>query len=108
MNAGAFGSEIWQYVVSVKTMSYSGEIKDRKPSDFEITYRSTIHKNSNEFFVSAVFVDVFYLVRVTEGNAHKLSLSAPLACEARAPRAGALRARPCAPRARFARKWRRK
>ena len=55
MNAGAFGSEIWQYVVSVKTMSYSGEIKDRKPSDFEINYRSTIHKNSNEFFVSAVF-----------------------------------------------------
>ena len=55
MNAGAFGSEIWQYVVSVKTMSHSGEIKDRKPSDFEITYRSTIHKNSNEFFVSAVF-----------------------------------------------------
>ena len=55
MNAGAFGSEIWQYVVSVKTMSYSGEIKDRKPSDFEITYRSTIHKNSNEFFVSAIF-----------------------------------------------------
>ena len=55
MNAGAFGSEIWQYVVSVKTMSYSGEIKYRKPSDFEIAYRSTIHKNSNEFFVSAVF-----------------------------------------------------
>ena len=55
MNAGAFGSEIWQYVVSVKTMSYSGEIKDRKPIDFEIAYRSTIHKNSNEFFVSAVF-----------------------------------------------------
>ena len=55
MNAGAFGSEIWQYVVSVKTMSHSGEIKDRKPNDFEIAYRSTIHKNSNEFFVSAVF-----------------------------------------------------
>ena len=55
MNAGAFGSEIWQYVVSVKTMSHSGEIKYRKPSDFEIAYRSTIHKNSNEFFVSAVF-----------------------------------------------------
>ena len=55
MNAGAFGSEIWQYVVSVKTMSHSGEMKDRKPSEFEIAYRSTIHKNSNEFFVSAVF-----------------------------------------------------
>ena len=55
MNAGSFGSEIWQYVVSVKTMSHSGEMKDRKPSEFEIAYRSTIHKNSNEFFVSAVF-----------------------------------------------------
>jgi UDP-N-acetylmuramate dehydrogenase len=55
MNAGAFGSEIWQYVVSVKTMNFSGEIKERIPSDFEISYRSTIHKNSNEFFVSAIF-----------------------------------------------------
>ena len=55
MNAGAFGSEIWQYVISVKTMNLSGEINERLPSDFEISYRSTIHRNSNEFFVSAVF-----------------------------------------------------
>lgn len=55
MNAGAFGSEIWKYVVSVKTISFSGEIKERYPRDFEISYRSTVHKNSNELFVSAVF-----------------------------------------------------
>lgn len=55
MNAGAFGSEIWKYVVSVKTMNFSGEIQDRFPCDFEISYRSTVHMNSNEFFVSAVF-----------------------------------------------------
>ena len=55
MNAGAFGSEIWQYVISVKTMNLSGEINERLPSDFEISYRSTIHRNSNEFFISAVF-----------------------------------------------------
>ncbi len=55
MNAGAFGSEIWQYVVSVKTMNFSGEMKERIPRDFEISYRCTIHKNSDEFFVSAVF-----------------------------------------------------
>jgi len=55
MNAGAFGSEIWQYVISVKTMNLSGEINVRLPSDFEISYRSTIHRNSNEFFVNAVF-----------------------------------------------------
>ena len=55
MNAGAFGSEIWKYVVSVKTINFSGEINKRYPSDFEISYRSTVHKNSNELFVSAVF-----------------------------------------------------
>ena len=55
MNAGAFGSEIWQYVISVKTMNLSGEINVRLPSDFEISYRSTIHRNSNEFFINAVF-----------------------------------------------------
>ena len=52
MNAGAFGSEIWKYVVSVKTMNFSGEIQDRFPGDFEISYRSTVHKNSNEFFLT--------------------------------------------------------
>jgi UDP-N-acetylmuramate dehydrogenase len=36
-------------------MNLSGEINERLPSDFEISYRSTIHRNSNEFFVSAVF-----------------------------------------------------
>ena len=55
MNAGAFGSEIWKYVVSVKTINFSGEIKERYPSDFKISYRSTVHKNSNELFVSAIF-----------------------------------------------------
>ena len=55
MNAGAFGSEIWKYVVSVKTINFSGEIHDRFPGDFVISYRSTVHKNNNEFFVSAIF-----------------------------------------------------
>ena len=29
MNAGAFGSEIWQYVHSVKTITLSGEIQEK-------------------------------------------------------------------------------
>ena len=55
MNAGAFGSEVWQYIVSVQTISLSGEIHKRFPKDYEIDYRSVKHKFNNEFFISAIF-----------------------------------------------------
>ena len=55
MNAGAFGSEVWQYVVSVQTISLSGELKERFPNDYEINYRSVKHRFSDEFFISAQF-----------------------------------------------------
>lgn len=55
MNAGAFGSEIWQYVHSVKTINLSGEIQERFPKDYKISYRSTLHKFSDEVFISAIF-----------------------------------------------------
>ena len=55
MNAGAFGSEVWQYVVSVQTMSLSGELQERFPNNYEINYRSVKHRFSDEFFISARF-----------------------------------------------------
>ena len=55
MNAGAFGSEIWQYVVSVRTINLTGDIQERFPSDYKINYRSVIHHFSGEFFISARF-----------------------------------------------------
>ena len=55
MNAGAFGSEVWQYVVSVQTISFSGELQERFPNDYEINYRSVKHRFSDEFFISAQF-----------------------------------------------------
>ena len=55
MNAGAFGSEVWQYVVSVQTISLSGELQERFPNDYEINYRSVKHRFSDEFFISARF-----------------------------------------------------
>ena len=55
MNAGAFGSEVWQYVVSVQTISLSGELQERFPNDYEINYRSVKHIFSDEFFISARF-----------------------------------------------------
>ena len=55
MNAGAFGSEIWQYVQSVKTIDSFGRAQERLPTDYEISYRSLIHKFSGEVFISALF-----------------------------------------------------
>ena len=55
MNAGAFGSEIWQYVVSVQTIKLTGKIHQRKKSDYVINYRSVSHKHIDEFFLSARF-----------------------------------------------------
>ena len=55
MNAGAFGSEVWQYVVSVQTINLSGQINQRKKRDFVIDYRSVSHKHMDEFFLSARF-----------------------------------------------------
>ena len=55
MNAGAFGSEVWKYVVSVQTINLSGELQERFPSDYEINYRSVKHRFSDEFFISARF-----------------------------------------------------
>jgi len=55
MNAGAFGSEVWQYVVSVQTISLSGELQERFPNDYEINYRSVKHRFSDEFFIGARF-----------------------------------------------------
>ena len=55
MNAGAFGSEICQYVVSVKTINLTGDIQERFPSDYKINYRSVIHHFSGEFFITARF-----------------------------------------------------
>ncbi len=55
MNAGAFGSEIWEYVASVKTIDNSGNIQHRSSDDFVISYRNVKAKHTGEFFVNAEF-----------------------------------------------------
>lgn len=40
MNAGCYGSEIWQYVSAVQVVTRSGELKVRTPEEYEIGYRS--------------------------------------------------------------------
>jgi UDP-N-acetylmuramate dehydrogenase len=39
MNAGCYGSETWDVVDSVTTLTRGGMLRERRPSDFEIGYR---------------------------------------------------------------------
>ncbi len=52
MNAGCFNGETWQYVVEVETMTRHGEIRRRKPADFDISYRH-VGGLGDEWFVAA-------------------------------------------------------
>ena len=54
MNAGAWGSEISNYLVSVDVINSSGKIKTLYPEDIEFKYRHSSFK-SNEFILSAKF-----------------------------------------------------
>ncbi len=52
MTAGAHGGETWDRVVSVRTISRSGELAERTPSEYAIGYRSVVGP-ANEWFVEA-------------------------------------------------------
>jgi UDP-N-acetylmuramate dehydrogenase len=52
MNAGAFGAEISNYLVSVEVITNNGEIKTLYPNDIEFSYRYSSFKQS-EFILSA-------------------------------------------------------
>jgi len=54
MNAGAWGSEISNYLVSVNVINTCGEIKTLYPEDIEFKYRHSSFKSS-EFILSAIF-----------------------------------------------------
>jgi UDP-N-acetylmuramate dehydrogenase len=54
MNAGAFGGETWQQVVSVETVDQSGQIRTRQKDEFEISYRSVVLPGE-EWFVAGLF-----------------------------------------------------
>lgn len=54
MNAGAFGSETWEYVVAVETIDRQGVIHKRTPADFQIAYRE-VQRSADEWFVAGYF-----------------------------------------------------
>tara|TARA_B100000287_G_scaffold433180_1_gene494285 strand:+ start:414 stop:1340 length:927 start_codon:yes stop_codon:yes gene_type:complete len=54
MNAGAWGSEISNYLISVDVINNNGKIKKLYPKDMKFNYRQSSFK-SNEFILSAKF-----------------------------------------------------
>lgn len=54
MNAGCYGSEIWERVSRVQTVNRRGELRTRTAADYEIGYRQVaLRETAEEWFVSA-------------------------------------------------------
>jgi len=54
MNAGCHGGETWQFVVEIQTMTRDGQIRVRKPEEYEVAYRH-VSGPPDEWFISATF-----------------------------------------------------
>jgi UDP-N-acetylmuramate dehydrogenase len=61
MNAGAYGSEIWKFVVKVDTINRYGEIHERLANEYQVGYRSVVMPCESEWFVGGIF-------RLVKGN----------------------------------------
>ena len=57
MNAGCYGGETWEHVIAAETVDRNGNLRLRRPSDYDIGYRHVELKGGGEeWFVSGVFV----------------------------------------------------
>ncbi|APV48461.1 UDP-N-acetylenolpyruvoylglucosamine reductase [Betaproteobacteria bacterium GR16-43] len=56
MNAGCYGGETWNHVVSVRTVDRFGVLHERGPEEFEVAYRHVAPRSPREeWFVAATF-----------------------------------------------------
>lgn len=62
MNAGCYGAETWDFIVSITTLDRQGRLRERGPEDYEIGYRRVTLKHNEmsderieEWFVGAHF-----------------------------------------------------
>ena len=54
MNAGAFGGETWDNLVSVETIDRAGVIRERQKPEYKVGYRS-VEGPAGEWFIGATF-----------------------------------------------------
>ena len=55
MNAGCYGSEIWDFIDYVELINSNCELEKRRKCDFNINYRN-VELNKNELFVAALTI----------------------------------------------------
>ena len=55
MNAGAYGGEMKDVILSAKSLTFSGEIIDRSAEEMEFSYRRSIYRHVSEIILSAKF-----------------------------------------------------
>lgn len=57
MNAGCYGSETWEFVISVTTIDHAGVLRERRAADYDISYRHVVPSlpRAEEWFVAAQF-----------------------------------------------------
>ena len=65
MNAGAFGGETWQHVISVETIDRKGNLHQRQADEYQVGYRH-VSGPADEWFTAAVF-------RFEQGNGRAAS-----------------------------------
>lgn len=53
MNAGAYGSEMKDVMLSAKSLTFSGEIINRSAEEMELSYRKSIYRQVDEIILSA-------------------------------------------------------
>lgn len=53
MNAGAYGSEMKDIMLSAKSLTFSGEIINRSAEEMELSYRKSIYRQVDEIILSA-------------------------------------------------------
>ena len=57
MNAGCYGGETWNHVLAAETVDRNGNLRLRRPADYDLGYRHVaLRGGGEEWFVSGVFV----------------------------------------------------
>lgn len=54
LNAGCYNGETWDRVIEVETITRNGEIRRRKPEEFNVSYRHVEGLAEDEWFISAI------------------------------------------------------
>ena len=62
---GCYGAETWEVVTQVRTIDRGGKIRERKPVDFDIAYRSVTPRFDGEEYFAAAWL------RLQPGNGEK-------------------------------------